>query len=142
MKVLFDTNVIIDAFTCRGNEYKHARELVLKAVDEEFQGYISSKQVTDIYYILRKYYQSEEQRRFAIKTIMSSFTVLPLLPSDLNYSITNEMIDYEDAVIYETAKVNMVNSIVTSDTKHFKNTKAFIYTPKELVELLNSHVGN
>ena len=138
MKVFFDTNVIIDAITSRDYDYKDSRDLVLKTVDGEIEGYISAKQLTDIYYILRKYYDSEKYKRNVINMICETFNVLPVLPSDIGASLNTEIDDFEDAVIEEIAKVNMVQYIVTHDTKHFLKSKLVICSPHDLLTLVNA----
>ena len=137
MKVLFDTNVIIDAVTSRYNDFKDSRDLVLKVVNGEIEGYVSAKQLTDIYYIMRKYTDSETYKRYIINMICETFNILPILPSDILASLHTKIDDFEDAVIEETAKVNMVQYIVTHNNKHFAKSKLIIATPKELNTLLS-----
>lgn len=138
MKVLFDTNVIIDAFTMRDYDYKNSRDLLLKAANKEIDGYISAKQITDIYYILRKYISDDKVKKNIISDLCSIFTVLPILPSDIKASMHTEIKDFEDAVIEETAKVNMVQYIVTHDRDHFTKSKLVICSPHDLLTLVNS----
>ena len=135
MKVLFDTNVIIDAVSSRDYDFKESRDLLLKVVNNEIEGYISAKQLTDIYYILRKYTNSESYKKNVINMICETFNVLPVLPSDIKASLNTEIEDFEDAIIEETAKVNMVQFIVTHDVKHFEKSKLVIATPHELLTL-------
>ena len=84
MKVLFDTNVIIDAVTERYSNSNYSQKLLRKAVSGEIDGYICSNQFTDIYYILRNY-GTEKDRKQVLKTLSETMTVLPLLPSFVSY---------------------------------------------------------
>ena len=136
MKVLFDTNVIIDAVTERYSNTKHSQRLWIKAINGDIEGYVCSNQLTDIYYVLRKYV-SEEVRRKILKAISDSFTVLPLLPSYTSYCINTSMTDYEDAILDEVAKVNMIGFLVTNNEKDFKKAKSTIISPKDLDCLLS-----
>lgn len=135
MKVLFDTNVIIDALI-RREDSNFARRLIQLASIEEIDAYICSKQITDIYYILRKYVTSEEKRRSYIQTILETFKLLPLLPSDLKYCLKTKMNDFEDSLLDEIASVNMINNMVTNNIKDYKNSKSIILTPKQLLDLV------
>ncbi len=137
MKVFFDTNVLIDAFTLRDYSYKDSRDLIIKVANKEIDGYLSSKQITDIYYSLRKYVSDEDKRKQIIKDVMQTFTVLPCLPSDLQVSVKSKIDDFEDAVIEEIAKVNMIEYIVTSNIKHFTNSSLVIISPNDLNKLTN-----
>lgn len=136
MRYLFDTNVIIDALTERHPDYKCSQFLLKRVASKEIAGYICSKQVTDIYYILRKYY-GEKERRQLIKMICETFEIVPLLNSYLSYCLKSEIVDYEDAIIDEAAKVNMIDAIVTNDIKDFANSTRVIFSPKDLYTLLN-----
>ena len=67
-----------------------------------------------------------------IKSILETFKVLPLLPSDLQYVLNSKINDFEDAILEEVAKVNMIKSIVTNNKKDFKESTLTIYSPEEL----------
>ena len=136
MKVLFDTNVIVDAVSSRDYDFKDSRDLLLKVVNNEIEGYVSAKQLTDIYYILRKYTNDESYKKKIIDMICETFNVLPVLPSDIKASMNTDIEDFEDAIIEETAKVNMVQYIVTHDVKHFEKSNLVIATPHELLTLI------
>ena len=140
MKVLFDTNVIIDAVTLRYNHSIYSQKLWIKAIDGKIQGYICSSQLTDIYYVLRKYVDEATKRKI-IRAVLSSFTVLPLLPSFTSYCVDSDMEDYEDAILDEVAKVNMINYLVTNDEKDFQKAKSTIITPKNLDLLISAAEG-
>ena len=135
MKVLFDTNVILDALIDRNDLFSTSRFLINCVVDEKIKGYISSKQVTDIYYILRKYYDGDKRKKL-LKLIFETFEVLPLLPSFASYCVNSKIQDYEDAILDETAKINMIPYIVTNNLKDFENSKSAVISPKDLYTLI------
>lgn len=138
IKVFFDTNVIIDAFSSRDNDYRDSQRLVVKVINKEIVGYISSKQITDIYYVLRKYVPNEEIKRQIIKDIVESFNVLPLLPSDVSISLKSDMPDFEDAVLEEAVSVNRIPFIVTHNVKHFEKARAMVFPPSDLIKYIDS----
>ena len=139
MKVFFDTNVIIDAITSRDYNYRDSQLLVIKAARKEIIGYISAKQITDIYYILRKYVSDELKRRIVVKQLCDTFEILPLLPADISYCISSEISDYEDAIIDEAAKVYCIPYIVTHDIKHFKNASTLVMSPHDLLNFIETN---
>lgn len=138
IKVFFDTNVIIDAFSSRDYNYRDSQRLVFKAINKEIDGYISSKQITDIYYILRKYVSNESVKRQIIKDIIDSFNVLPLLYSDVSICLKSDIPDYEDAIIEEIVKVNCIPFIVTHNIKHFEKARTMVLSPSDLIQLIDS----
>lgn len=135
-KVFFDTNVIIDAFTMYDYSYIPSRNLLRAVVADEIEGYICVKQITDIYYILRSYVPNKDKRKQIIRDINDLFKLLPLLSSDIAASINIENDDYEDAILEEVGRVNVMKYFVTNNTNHFKNSKMCVVTPAELIALV------
>ena len=133
MKVMFDSNVIIDALTERDINYKAARQLIRYAASGKIKGYITAKQITDIYYVVRKYYSREEQRKALIKTILNTFEVLPTLKSDIAYCLNSQINDLEDALIDEVCSANCIGYLVTNNEKDFENSKSQIWNPSQLL---------
>ena len=136
MKVLFDTNVIIDGLIERDLDYKPARQLIRYAAINKIKGYISAKQITDIYYVLRKYLENELQRKAIIKTILETFEVLPTLKSDIAYSMNSEINDLEDALLDEVCKVNSIDYLITNNIKDYEKAKSIVLTPSQVLEFI------
>ncbi|MBO7574158.1 MAG: PIN domain-containing protein [Bacilli bacterium] len=135
IRVFLDTNVIVDALTLRDTSYRPSQRIVRNIVAKNIRGYICSKQITDIYYIFRKYFKDEYEIRDKIITISELMEILPLFKGDILACLKTEMPDFEDAIIYEVAKVNMVNIIVTNNTNHFKRCEGMILTPEQFLDL-------
>ena len=137
MKYLFDTNVIIDALTSRNNISVYSQQLLKEVASNKIKAYLSCKQMTDISYILRKYYSQDDIKEI-LGYLLEMFELLPILPSDIKIAQSLKISDFEDAVIYETAKTNMISCIITNNVKDFNNAKIGIMTPKELITVLNN----
>lgn len=137
MKYLFDTNVIIDALTSRNNISVYSQRLLKEVASSKIKAYLSCKQMTDISYILRKYYSQDDIKEI-LGYLLEMFELLPILPSDIKIAQSLKISDFEDAVIYETAKTNMISCIITNNVKDFNNAKIGIMTPKELITALNN----
>ena len=136
MKVMFDSNVIIDALTERDNNYKSSRQLIRYVVAGSIKGYITAKQVTDIYYSVRKYYSNKEQIKGLIRIILNTFEILPTIKSDIAYSMNSQIEDLEDALIDEVCAVNCVQNLVTNNAKDFEKAKSTIWTPNQLLSII------
>ena len=134
-RVFLDTNVILDALTLRDNSYQPSKELLRYIVSGKAEGYICSKQVTDIHYIFRKYYSDKNKAKEKIKDIASLFEILPLLKGDILACLNKDNIDFEDAILAEVAKVNMIKIIVTNNPKHFGEWPIMILTPQQCLDL-------
>lgn len=137
LKVFFDSNIIIDGLTCRDYSFKPSRSLLVFAAAQQIKGFITAKQITDIYYVLKHYFSTESERRRAIKMICDIFEILPTTKSDIQYCLNTKMKDLEDALIDEVCKVNCMDYLVTNNVKDFDGAKSCIATPEQLVTLLD-----
>lgn len=136
MKILLDTNVILDAVTQRYNDYNYSKFILQCAATNKIKGYISSSQITDLYYCLRKYVSDEEKKRNFIITLLSFLELVHPLKTNLISASKSIIDDYEDAVLDDIARINCIDYICTNNLKDFKDSKIAIINPKELTTLL------
>ena len=54
MRVLIDTNVILDWLMCREPFHEAARRVMEESMFGDLEGYIAAHSLTDLFYILRK----------------------------------------------------------------------------------------
>ena len=136
MKVLFDSNVIIDALSERDDSNDCSSILFMKAIDyRNIQGYLLSKQITDIYYVLRKYV-AEDIRKDFINLLLKTFNVIDTKQDDLLSSLFVNGNDYEDDILMNAALINDLDCIVTNNIKDFKKSKIKVFSPTELAKEL------
>ena len=131
MRVLFDSNVIIDAISSRPQSNEASKQLFLLASSRDIEGYLVSKQITDIHYCLRKYVSSEDKRCEFISFLLEAFQIIPLEKADLQKALTLRMKDYEDAVLVAASSRSSIDFIVTNDQKDFSSSRVKILTPQE-----------
>lgn len=139
MKVIVDTNVILDALTGRQPWNKEAEEIFLRAAKGKEEYYITANTVTDIYYLLRKHLKNRESVIGVMSKLFQLFMILDTNAEDCINALHSEMKDYEDAVLAEVAKRNKVDYIVTRNVKDYINSsvEAVIsgYFLKEVVDM-------
>ena len=133
-RALIDSNVIIDALTNRPGSVEYERQILRFCVSRKLDLAISSKQITDIHYVLRKYFPEEVQRRAFIGILLRSFEVLPLNSNLIELAISSENSDYEDAVLSETALHNGIDVIITNDPKGYKKTNIKTISPSDFLK--------
>ena len=135
MDVLFDSNVIIDAVTARDLSNAGAKELYIKAAGKEINGFLVSKQITDIAYVLRKYVEKERVRDFVL-FLCRAFNVLPFEREDIVNAALEDGRDFEDDVLMCVARANNIGCIVTNNIKDFKSKDIAVLRPDELLDRL------
>lgn len=63
MRVLVDTCVIIDALQSRAPFSEVAQKLFIYSANKQFEGYITAKSVTDIYYLTHRLTHNDVEAR-------------------------------------------------------------------------------
>lgn len=135
MKILFDTNVILDVMLDR-IEFAESASLLLSFVERgDFSGVICATTVTTIHYLSTKVLgRSESQKQ--IKNLLALFEIASVNRTVIEEAVESSFSDFEDAVIYCAACHAGADSIVTRDYKGFKRSQLPVYYPDELLNIL------
>lgn len=140
MKILFDTNIILDVLLDREPFSDLALKLVSKAEKKEIKGYLGATTVTTIYFLASKV-AGKKKADLEISKLLSIFQIAPVNKSVLTEAIKSKFSDFEDAVLHEAAKQSRVQGIVTRNPKDFKNATLSIFNPEELYKMLISIIN-
>lgn len=133
MRVLIDTNVIIDALTSREPWKKSAEKIFLLSADYTIDMYITASSATDIYYLVRKYLHSTEQAKQVMSKLYSFVGIVPVTGTDCVDALVSAVVDYEDAVVERaTAKAGM-DYIVTRNVKDFQKGMVKVILPDDFI---------
>lgn len=98
-----------------------------------FDGYISAKEVADIYYITRGCLHSDQKTREILKNLLQILKILDTTEMDCKASLDAELADYEDAIMVETAKRNDLDGIVTRNLGDYREADVRVFAPQELL---------
>lgn len=135
MKVLIDTCVVIDALQNRYPHCETAKQIFLLLASGTFEGFLTSKSICDINYIIRKYTHNEEETRKIIENITELFSILDTKEDEVRKALLSEISDYEDAIMCETALTNEIDYIITRNTKDFSNSPVSTLLPNDFLTL-------
>ena len=135
MKLLIDTNIILDALMAREPWAKSAQAIMLAAAGEKIEGCITASSFTDIYYILRKRLDKERTKQ-TLLGLLAVVNVLDVTGADCEKAFELPMSDYEDALLAYCAKRHKVEGIITRNTKHFKGSPVKAIHPEEILRNL------
>ena len=138
MRVLLDTCVILDALESRQPFSKDAEELFLAAANNLFTGCITAKASTDIYYLMHRHTHSDKASREVLNKLFSLFEVVDTAGMDCRRAIPSPVLDFEDAVMIETAARTEVDYIVTRNIKDFARSLVPVLSPKDFLAALNA----
>ena len=137
MKILFDTNIIIDVFLDRKPFSEHALYLMSKVERSEITGFLCASTVTTIHYLLSKYLDKEKAIE-SINSLMALFEVASVNRLVIENALQSKFIDFEDAVLHESARHAGAEYIITRNIKDFKKTKIPAFTPTEFLSMLEA----
>ena len=136
MKVLFDTNVLLDVLLDREPFATQSAEILSKADRGELSGYVCATTITTICYLCRKEMDKSEANQ-NIQTLLSILEVTPVNRKVIEAALQADFNDFEDAVLNESAMLVSAEVIVTRNKKDFSNSSIPVYTPDELLNLLD-----
>ena len=137
MKILFDTNVILDVMLLRVPFLEAATNLLAETERSNIEGYLCSTTVTTIHYLVSKVKGAKEAKK-QVENLLRLFNVTQVRKRELELALNSKISDYEDAVLHESALFENIDGIVTRNTKDFKNSKIPVYDPQELLNIIKS----
>ncbi|MDR0338546.1 MAG: PIN domain-containing protein [Planctomycetaceae bacterium] len=136
IRILIDTNIILDAYLHRGEFAFWALEIIQKIDEKKFEGCISASAVTDLYFIARKNTKKIEVALEIIESIYALLTILPVNKTIIRAALDFPMQDFEDAVQIFAAKAMDIDIAVTRDKMGFIDSGMTIFTPQEFLTYL------
>lgn len=136
MKVLIDTNVIVDALTSREPWKESAEKIFLMAANQVIAAYITASSATDIYYLVRKYLHNTEQAKQVMGKLYSFMGILAVTREECVDALASAVNDYEDAVIERTAAKAEIDYIVTRNVKDYQDGMVKTMLPDDFISLM------
>lgn len=134
MKILIDTNILVDYLSKRQPYFENAKYILTMCATEKIQGCIAAHSVMNIFYILRKEY-SIDKRRIMLKQLCSFLTVIDIDNEKIISSLNNyDFDDIEDCLQTECAKAFSAEYIVTRNVKDFNNSIIPPILPDEFLD--------
>lgn len=133
MKVLIDTNIILDVL-CNRKDFVEESSKVFKLCEvKKIMGYISALSIANIVYIMRKELDTEKVKEI-LEKLSLIFEVVDLKADDLKRASSLDFKDYEDAI--QSAQANRIkaNYIITRNIKDYNKSKVTAIKPSELIE--------
>jgi len=115
MRVLVDTNIILDFLLARDLFLPDAEALFQLMRSGQIVGFVTATTLTDIFYIARRHSRSMERAREAVGLIVSSMEVCPVDREVVELALGFVTPDFEDAVQIACAVVQGLDAIVTRD---------------------------
>lgn len=136
MKVLIDTNIILDLLCDRKEFSADASKLFKLCEVNKIQGVASALSISNIVYIMRKELDGEKIREI-IGRLSMILTIADLKGDDIQKAAALPMKDFEDALQSVCAYRIKADYIITRNLKDFAHSKVVAIKPSELFERMN-----
>lgn len=134
MRVLLDTNILIDVLQSREPWCYDGQKIFLLAAEEKFDACITANTVADIHYLMKFNLHDEKKTRTILKTLFQLFEILDTCSIDCEKALHSSLRDYEDALMNETAAREKISCIITRNIKDFQNSSIQAYLPSEFLK--------
>ena len=114
MRVLLDTNIILDVLLEREPFVTDAQALFDAIESQTVERYVTATTLTDIFYIVRKS-KGIQTGKDAVSRLLATMKICPVNRRILQAAILSNLSDFEDAVQLVCATSLNLDAIVTRD---------------------------
>lgn len=131
MRVLLDTNVVLDVLLQRGEWLAEAEQIWQANATGKLIGCVTASAMTDVFYVSRRLVGAARARD-AIRACLDALTILPINHAVLLSAFARNGSDFEDDVQIACADANKLDAIVTRDVEGFTGSTVAIISPAQL----------
>jgi len=136
VRILFDTNVVLDVFLNREPFVDAAAHLFDANVRGDLEGVLGATTVTTIYYLLGRNHGNAVAHE-KVEDLLRLFDVAAVNRQVLVEAADLGFADYEDAVLHSAARTAGADGLVARNTYDFGAATLSVYTPRELLAILD-----
>lgn len=135
MKILIDTNIILDVLLQRKDFYDDSKKVLEKCENKEILGYVSVNTITDLYYLIHKSLHDTRKTYTALAAILDIVKVLTVTNEDVLNAFLKQKTDFEDCLLETVAISNKLDAIITRNKKDFQKDLINVYDANEFLKI-------
>lgn len=140
LRVLIDTNILLDVVLARAPWEADATALLDRAARGEIEGFVAAHAVTTLYYLVERA-RSRSVALSAISDLLTIVDVAAVDRDDIQRALTLGLKDFEDAVQVAAALGVGADYLVTRDAKDFRTAPIEVRIPGEVLALYRTRGG-
>ncbi len=133
MKLLIDTNVILDVLLQREPFFKAAVDVLNLAQRDDVREYVSASAITDIYYIACRQMKDRSAVRELLKRLLLVVSVAAVSEREIQNALDLAWGDFEDSVQYSVALLAEMDGIVTRNPDDYQDANIQIWLPEQVL---------
>lgn len=135
MRILLDSNVVIDFLERRQPFYDDAIAVINSSRKNQHTIYIAAHSIDNIVYILRKKLPLREILS-GLEKFLKICSIIEVNEAIILKAISAQWKDFEDAIQYYAAIAANIDLIVSRDVAGYEEQKIKVLNPAEALELL------
>jgi predicted nucleic acid-binding protein len=137
MRVLVDTNIVLDYLIEREPFMEDADALFETIASGQIQGYVAATTLTNIFYIVRRQTRSIERASLAVTETLTAMQICSVDRDILEAAFASNLRDFEDAVQLACAIAEDLDAIITRNPQDFTGAALPILSASELLKSLS-----
>ena len=136
MRVLIDTNIALDWLAHREPFHEKAERVMQACMDGEWEGYMASHSLTDLFYLLRKDFSADERKQLLM--LLCRYFHILAEPKETMLAVLDNAAwpDLEDGLLMQCAAEQHLDYIVTRNEKDFHDSPIPAMSPDRLLGMI------
>lgn len=132
MKVLIDTNIILDVLLKRAPFYEDG--ICIMKMGDKIEKFISASAVTDIYYIANRNLKDKAVVKKLLQNLLKIVSVATVSEKEIQYALELEWSDFEDSVQYAVAQIQDMDGVITRNADDYSHSEIPVWLPGEFLK--------
>jgi len=129
-RLLFDTDVLLDAVSLDRPEQRETHRLLARCNGDGDVGVACALSLKDVYYVMCKRY-NEQTARKAVEWLTKLLVIGPISAEECLDALVSNEPDFEDGLIRSCAELNDVDFIISRDREAFAGSTVRCLTSRE-----------
>lgn len=135
MRVLIDTNIVLDWLLKRKPFQENAEYIMEKSMFADVDAYLTAHSLSDLFYILRKDFDVQKRKKLLL-LLCDRLGIIAEDKDIIKFVLQNEAWnDLEDGLQMRCADVENLDYIVTRNIKDFSDSKVMAILPEQFIAL-------
>ena len=130
MRVLVDTNVVLDVLLARQPFVGAASEVLGLVEHSRIEGLLCATTITTVDYLLTETMPRPDARQ-TLRKLLAIFDVAPVNRAVLEEALKSRIPDFEDAVLDQSGRLAGAEVVVTRNQKDFRHAALKVLGPDE-----------
>jgi len=132
VKVLLDTNVVLDVLLARKPHVADSARIFRLVEEGRVTGLLCATTLTTLDYLLTQSLGRSDARP-VLANLMRLFDVAPVTRTVIEGALRSKMVDFEDAVLVQAARLAGAEAVITRNIRDFAKAECAVFDPRQFL---------